>query len=159
MSCRKTVARWVEGVACHLAVGSRDLVGRRIPAFQARAFSKFPIAGPVLCWFVGCGSNEDIGLGGLAVYRIGVSKKSFLNNKLSGQPSFGNISITHSQPVGRIQEASLFTQSMRVLKTVGFDGDFYPDVYNSLVFFAGTIMDHTLCPSSLIPYTLQGLWY
>jgi len=108
MSCRKTVARWVEGVACHLAVGSRDLVGRRIPAFQARAFSKFPIAGPVLCWFVGCGSNEDIGLGGLAVYRIGVSKKSFLNNKLSGQPSFGNISITelvdsasHGKPVGQ----------------------------------------------------------
>ena len=44
MSCRKIVARSVEGVKCHQALGSSDLVGRRIPAFHSRAFNISTIA-------------------------------------------------------------------------------------------------------------------
>jgi hypothetical protein len=73
---------------------------------------------------------------------MGVGKESFPSNKLSGQPSIGNIPITGLQPIGGIEEAGIINQSMSISETVDFDSDFYPETSNSLIFFAGKIMDH-----------------
>jgi hypothetical protein len=71
----------------------------------------------------------------------------------------GNNPITNLQPVGRTQGVGFIHQSTSISKTFSLHIDFYPKIFNSLVFFAGMIVDHTQCSSSLIPYTLQGLWY
>lgn len=88
---------------------------------------------------------------------VGVGEESFPSDKLSGQPYMGNIPVTGLQPVGGIEGAGIVNQLMSVSKILGFDSDIYPETSNSLVFFADKVMDHTQCPSSLIPYTLQGL--
>jgi hypothetical protein len=97
----------------------------------------------ILGWCFGSGSNKNLRLDGLIVDPIGVNKESFPSDKLSGQPSIGNIPITSLQPIGGIEEAGIINQSMSVSETLGFDSDFYPETSNSLVFFAGKIMDHT----------------
>ena len=45
-------------------------------------------------FLVGSSSNKNLRLDGLIVDSIGVGKESFPSDKLSGQPSIGNIPIT-----------------------------------------------------------------
>jgi hypothetical protein len=88
-------------------------------------------------------SNKNLRLDSLIVDPIGIGKESSPSDKLSGQPSIGNIPITSLHPIGGIEEAGIINHLMSVSETLGFDSDFYPETSNSLVFFAGKIMDHT----------------
>jgi hypothetical protein len=104
------VAQSVEGVKCHKAFGSSDLVGRRIPTFHLRAFKVSTIA--CIYFFDGLAPTKRLDWTVWLYTRWALGKESFLGDKLSGQPSEGDIPITGLQPVGRIEEASIVNQSM-----------------------------------------------
>ena len=74
--------------------------------------------------------------------QLALGKESSPSDKLSGQRSMRNRPITGLQPVGGTEKAGIINQLMSILEALGLDSDLYPETSNSLVFFAGKIMDH-----------------